>query len=137
MTLNPAIPEKGANRTRGGFTLLEVLVAALFMIVVIPVALGGMRIATMAGESGQRKLVATRIATKVINDLRAENLLLNGAQRGVVQENGVTYSWSEKTEFWSADPLSQMYTATIVVDYGVAGRLCSVQLSTLVPPVTQ
>ncbi|MGA2557776.1 MAG: prepilin-type N-terminal cleavage/methylation domain-containing protein [Verrucomicrobiota bacterium] len=132
--MNPAIPEKGANRHRRGFTLLEVLVAALFMIVVIPVALSGMRISTMAGESGQRKLVATRIATKVINELRAENLLLNGAQRGVVQENGVTYSWSEKTEFWNADPLSQMYTATITVDYFVAGHPCSVQLSTLVPP---
>jgi competence protein ComGC len=122
---------------RRAFTLIEVLVATLFMVVVIPVALGAMRVASMAGEAGQRKLVAARIATKVINDLRVENLLQNGGQRGLVQEDGVAYTWSQTSEFWTVDPLSQMYLATITVEYKVAGRRCSVQLSTLIPPAIQ
>lgn len=107
------------------------------MVVVIPVALGAMRVASMAGEASQRKLVAARLATKIINDLRVENQLLNGGQRGFLQENGVSYTWSQKSEFWSADPVSRMYLATITVEYNVAGRHCDVQLSTLVPPATQ
>jgi type II secretory pathway pseudopilin PulG len=137
MTFHPAIPDPRAfNRAHGGFTLVEVLVAALFMVVVIPVALSGMRIASVAGEAGQRKLVAGRIGTKILNELRAENQLLTG-QRGVVKENGVSYTWSTKTEFWSVDPLSQMYMATVTVDYNAADRTCTVQLSSLVPPATQ
>ena len=119
------------------FTLVEVLVATLFMVVVIPVALSAMRVASMAGEAGQRKLVAARLATKIINDLRVENLLQNGGQRGVVYEDGVSYSWSQSSEFWTTDPLSRMYLATITVAYNVAGRHCNVQLSTLVPPAIQ
>ena len=122
---------------RAAFTLVEVLVATLFMVVVIPVALGGMRVASLAGESAQRKLVAARIANTKLNDLRVENLLLNGGQRGVVQQNGVVYSWSQQTEFWNGDPLSRLYVATITVYYNVAGRNCNVQLSVLVPPALQ
>ena len=123
---------KQPNR-RAAFTLVEVLVASLFMVIVIPVALGAMRVAAMAGESAQRKLVAARIATREINELRVENLLLTGGSRGVVTEDGVSYTWSEKTEFWSGDSYTRMYQATVSVDYAVAGRRCEVQMSTLVP----
>ena len=139
MRLNSAIPHQRATKPRRrAFTLVEVLVATLFMVVVIPVALNGMRVAALAGEAAQRKLVAARIANARINDLRVENLLLNGGQRGLVQEDGVAYNWFQTTEFWTADPASRLYVSTVTVQYNVAGRLCSVQLSTLVPPlVTQ
>ena len=122
---------------RAAFTLVEVLVATLFMVVVIPVALGGMRVASLAGESAQRKLVAARIANRVINDLRVENLLLNGGQHGVNLENGVSYNWSQQTEYWNGDPMSRLYMSTVTVQYNVAGRHCNVQLSVLVPPAMQ
>lgn len=132
------MPNRRANKTRrAAFTLVEVLVATLFMVVVIPVALGGMRVAAVAGESAQRKLVAARIANSKLNDLRVENLLLNGGQRGSVLENGVSYTWSQQTEFWNGDPTSRLYVSTITVDYNVAGRRCSVELSLLVPPSLQ
>lgn len=127
-----------ANKpARRAFTLVEVLVATLFMVVVIPVALGGMRVAAVAGESAQRKLVAARIANKEMNELRVENLLRNGGQRGYVVEDGVNYNWSLSTEIWTGDPMSQgqLFISTITVQYNVAGRPCSVQLSSLVPPL--
>jgi competence protein ComGC len=129
---------RSSNRQcrRSGFTLVEVLVATLFMVIVIPVALGAMRVAAMAGETAQRKLVAARIATREINELRVENLLLNGGSRGVIYEDGVGYTWSEKTEFWSGDNYSRMYQATVTVNYSVAGRRCEVQMSTLIPSPT-
>ncbi len=125
------------KRRRRAFTLVEVLVATLFMVVVIPVALGGMRVASLAGESAQRKLVAARIANTKLNQLRVENQLANGGQRGVVQEDGVSYAWSQQTEFWTADPMSRLYQSTVTVEYNVAGRRCNVQLSALAAPNTQ
>jgi type II secretory pathway pseudopilin PulG len=131
------MPNQRATKPgRGAFTLIEVLVATLFMVVVIPVALSAMRVASMAGEAAQRKLVAARVATKVINELRVENQLMSGGQRGVFLENGVSYVWSQRTEFWNADPLSRMYVATITVEFLIAGRHCEVQLSALAPTPT-
>jgi hypothetical protein len=114
---------------------VEALIAILFMAIVIPVALGAMRVASMAGEASQRKLVAARIANKVLNELRVQNQLL-GAQRGLVQENGVSYTWSTTSQFWTGDPISRMSVATVAVNYEVAGRACSIRLSTLMPPPT-
>jgi type II secretory pathway pseudopilin PulG len=122
---------------RRAFTLVEVLVATLFMVVVIPVALNGMRVASLAGESAQRKLVAARIANSKINLLRVENQLVNGGQRGLVTEDGVSYSWYQQTEFWPGDPMCGLYVSTITVEYNVAGRRCNVQLSALAAPPTQ
>ncbi len=136
MTLTSIIANPGASkRRRRGFTLVEALVAMLFMAIVIPVALAGVRVAGQAGESAQRKLIAARIATRVINKLRIENQL-TGSQRGVVTENGVDYTWTEASEFWSGDRTSLMYLATVTVSYKVAGHLCNVQLSTLAPPAS-
>ena len=135
MRLSSTIPSQCATeRRRAAFTLIEVLVATLFMVIVIPVALGGMRVASLAGESAQRKLVAARIATKVINELRIENQLM-GAQRGLVTQDNISYTWSQQTGFWTGDPNSQLFIATITVEYTVAGRRCNIQMSTLVPPV--
>ena len=135
MTLNSTIAEAGAfRRRRYGFTLVEALVAMLFMAVVIPVALSGVRVAAQAGETAQRKVVAARIATREINMLRIENQLMGG-QRGVVTEDGIPYTWSQQTEFWNGDSLSRMFLCTITVSYNVAGHNCNVQMSTLVPPV--
>ena len=130
---------RATKPARRAFTLVEVLVATLFMVVVIPVALGGMRVAAVAGESGQRKLVAARIANHEMNLLRVENLLANGGQRGSVQEDGVNYNWSLSTEMWTGDVLNQgqIFMSTISVQYSVAGHACSVQISCLVPPVVR
>jgi type II secretory pathway pseudopilin PulG len=122
-----------SDRRRRGFTLVEALVAILFMAIVIPVALGAMRVASMAGEAGQRKLVAARIANKVLNELKVENLLQSAGQNGLVQENGASYKWSETSQVWTQDPVSRLTLATVSVDYSVSGCPCNVQLSTLAP----
>jgi type II secretory pathway pseudopilin PulG len=136
MTLTSTIAHPGASkRRRRGFTLVEALVAMLFMAVVIPVALSGVRVAGQAGESAQRKLIAARVGTRILNKLRIEHQLTSSL-RGVVTENGVEYTWSEQSEFWSGDRTSLMYLTTVMVSYRVAGHLCNVQLSTLAPPAS-
>jgi type II secretory pathway pseudopilin PulG len=119
------------------FTLIEVLAAMLFMAVVIPVAMQGIRIASLAGEVAQRKMIAARIANKVLNELKVTGRLQSSGQTGVVQESGLNYQWTVKNEMWTADPLVQMTVATLTVTFTAQGKPYEVKLSTLQAPQTQ
>ena len=130
MTFNPDNPIAAKARP-SGFTLAEVLAALLFLAIVIPVALQGLRVASMAGEVGQRKMIAARIGNKVLNELKVTGQLQSSSQTGVVQDRGVTYRWSVKNQPWTEDTLSQMTAATLTVSFTVQGRNYDVRLSTL------
>jgi type II secretory pathway pseudopilin PulG len=119
------------------FTLIEVLAAMLFMAVVIPIAMQGLRLASLAGEVAQRKMVAARIANKVLNELKVTGRLQSSGQSGVVQESGLTYRWTVKNEAWTEDPLVQMTVATLIVSFTAQGKPYDVRLSTLQAPQTQ
>jgi prepilin-type N-terminal cleavage/methylation domain-containing protein len=138
MTLNVDNPTAAKrSRRRSGFTLAEVLAALLLMAIVIPVALQGLHIASMAGEVGQRKMVAARIGNKVISELKVMAQLQNTGQTGVVQEHGLSYRWTVKNEPWTEDTLSQMTVATVTVSFLASGRNYEIHLSTLVAPLQQ
>jgi prepilin-type N-terminal cleavage/methylation domain-containing protein len=131
MTLNLDNPT-AAKRRRAGFTLAEVLAALLLMAIVIPVALQGLRVASTAGEVGQRKMVAARIGNKVLNELKVTGQLQNSAQSGAAQDRGLSYRWTVKNQGWTEDALSQMTLATVTVSFLVQGKNYDVHLSTLV-----
>src|SRR6478735_6417980 len=57
------------RRLQAGFTLAEVLAALLFMAIVIPVAVQGLRIASRAGSLSERKAIAARLADSKLNEL--------------------------------------------------------------------
>jgi type II secretory pathway pseudopilin PulG len=57
------------KRSASAFTLVEVLAALAFMAIVIPVAVEGLRVANLAGQVGQRRAVAARIADRILNEL--------------------------------------------------------------------
>jgi len=123
-----------AARQRSGFTLAEVLAALLLMAIVIPVALQGLHVASAAGEVGQRKMIASRIGNKVLNELKVMAQLQNTGRTGVVQEHGINYRWTVKNEPWTEDPLSQMTLASVTVSFAAQGKNYDVRLSTLIAP---
>jgi prepilin-type N-terminal cleavage/methylation domain-containing protein len=131
MTFNVDNPT-AAKRRPSGFTLAEVLAALLLMAIVIPVALQGLRIASMAGEVGQRKMIAARIGNKILNELKVTAQLQNTGQSGVVQDHGISYRWTVKNESWTEDTLSQMTAATLTISFLAQGKNYDVHLSTLV-----
>src|ERR1044071_3299166 len=107
MKFKPAIrPGSAVKRARAAFTLAEVLAALAFMAIVIPVAVQGLRIANLAGEVGQRKAVAARIAERVLNEWVIGSRTQGTAQSGAIQENMVQYRWSIRTEPWSEDAMN-------------------------------
>lgn len=126
-----------AKRRRSGFTLAEVLAALLLMAIVVPVALQGLHIASMAGEVGQRKMIAARIGNKVLNELKVTGQLQNTGQTGVVQDHGINYRWTVKNQGWTEDAASQMIQATLTVSFTAQGKKFDVNLGTLVAPPQQ
>src|ERR1051325_1427756 len=118
-----------ASRGRAAFTLVEVLAALLFMAIVIPAAVEGLRVANLAGQVGQRKAVAARIAERMLNELMVSGQLRSTTQKGVVQEGTQQFQWDLRSEPWSQDA---MRLVTVQVTFPVQGRDYDVQLSTLV-----
>src|SRR5690242_4419021 len=95
------VPVPSRRRVAGGFTLVEVLAALLFMALVIPVAVDGLRVASRASVVGQRKSIAARIAQQVLNEQVVAGQGLGAAVSGVTRESNVDYAWMVKQEVWS------------------------------------
>jgi len=124
---------KPANKRinpRAGFTLAEVLAALVFMAIVIPVALQGLRVASRAGSVAERKAVATRLAERKLNELIVTGQWQSAAARGTMQEGWQTYDWELESESWTEDGAMRVLTVRVTVP--VQGQDYNVRLSTLV-----
>ena len=121
------------KRARAAFTLVEVLAALLFMAIVIPVALEGLRIASLAGQVGDRKAVAARVADRVLSELAVTGSLPSG-DNGSVTEGPHEYRWTLESAAWVED--SALQETTVRVVYFVQGREYEVTVSTLTEAAT-
>jgi type II secretory pathway pseudopilin PulG len=114
------------------FTLAEVLAALLFMAIVIPVALQGLRIASRAGAMAERKREAARVAERVLNESIVTTNWSQSARSGTIVEADREYHWSLRTESWTkAATASAMQLLSVAVEYPVQGEKYTVELSTL------
>ena len=110
------------------FTLAEVLAALLFMAIVIPVALQGLRISSRAGELAERKREAGRVAEKILNESIVTTNWNTSATSGMVQEGDREDRWSLRTESWTESPMQLL---SVDVTFPVQGEDYTVQLNTL------
>ena len=127
----------GAERRtprRSAFTLVELLAAMAFMAIVIPVAMEGLQIASRAGQVGQRKAVAARVADRMLNEYVVMSANRAGVQRGKVEEGPLQFDWNIKIENWRED---NMRLVTCEVSYPVQGQEYSVRTSTLLAVATR
>lgn len=131
----------------------------MFMALVIPVAVQALRIASLAGEVGQRKNEAVRVAERLLNESLAMTNYNQGVQSGMVKEGTRQFRWTMRSEMWgqagtnvvraassgagqlaaSQPQVSQFLASqlalnllTIEVKYSVQEQDYSVRLSTLV-----
>lgn len=111
-----------------GFTLAEVLAALLFMAIVIPVSVEGLRIASRAGQVGERKVVAARLAERVLNELTVTGRWQDSSQSGTIYEGAQEYRWRLRNDPWNQGTLREV---TVEVGFLVQGRDFDVRLSTL------
>ena len=125
---------RGSRGSQAGFTLAEVLAAMLFMAIVIPVAMEGLRIASRAGSVAGRKSVAAQLADSKLNELIAMNQWRNTSQGGIFGDQWPGYRWTMKNELWSE---GAMRLVTVEVVYPAQSQDYTVQLSTLVQDTIQ
>lgn len=102
--------ESGAARRRSaqGFTLAEVLAAMLFMAIVIPVAIQGLRVASLAGEVADRKSQAARIADRVLNETMASTNVVQTSFSGTIVEGIREFQYRVAVEPWSQYMTNQL-----------------------------
>jgi Tfp pilus assembly protein PilV len=116
-----------------GFTLAEVLAALLFMAIVIPAAIEGMHVASLAGTVAQRKGEAARVAQRLL----AENLVsTNGnqsVQSGTLTEGQREFNYTLRSDPWNQDPSQNVIRQlTVEVKFTAQNRDYLVKMSTLV-----
>lgn len=129
----PTLRRSALRRSSAGFTLAEVLAALLFMAIVIPVAVEGLHIASLAGTVAQRKGDAARIAQRILNETVVTTNWDQSVQSGTVVEGLHQFNWSLHNDPWTQDPnQSAMRQLTVKVDYTAQNRNFSVTMSTLV-----
>jgi hypothetical protein len=148
MRLRPT-STKPSGASLSGFTLVEVLAALVFMAIVIPTAVNGLRVANQAGLIGVRKAAAARIAERELNELIVTRQWQTGGQNGTVQEGALPYRWTMRTEPWNQLSQQTMISSrtgtganilrllTVEVTFPLQGQFYNVHLSTLVDPSLQ
>ncbi len=115
--------------SQAGFTLAEVLAALMFMAIVIPVAVQGLRIASLSGEVAHRKAAAGRLADRLLNETIVTAQWKQSTQGGTVQEGPYQYRWQLFNEPWNQESLRLL---SVQVTYAAQGQDYDVRLSTLV-----
>jgi len=120
-----------ARRRAAAFTLAEVLAALVFMAIVIPVAVQGLRVANLAGQLAERKAVAARLGDQVLSELLVTGNWQQSNQRGTHREGYLEYRWYVDEENWEWGTLRLL---TVEVFFDVQGREYEVRLRTLADP---
>jgi type II secretory pathway pseudopilin PulG len=115
------------------FTLAEVLAALLFLALVIPAAVGALRVASLAGEVAARKSRAARVADRLLNESLVMTNWNRGTQSGMVTEGTQEFRWTLTSQNW---PQDAMHLVTAEVKFSAQGHDYSVKLSTLADPQT-
>jgi hypothetical protein len=141
-------PARRRDRRHSGFTLAEVLAALLFMAIVIPVSVQGLRVASLAGVVSQRKCEAARVAERILSEYIITTNWNTSAQNGTTVEGIREYRWTLRTDPWnqtmtnvlglsqgaanlSTTSMGMLNLLTVEVTYPVQGQDYAVRLSTL------
>jgi Tfp pilus assembly protein PilV len=130
---------KGARRrSTAGFTLAEVLAALLFMAIVIPVAIEGMHIASLAGTVAARKVEAARVAQRLLTESLVTTNLNQSAQSGTMKEGPREFNYTMRSDPWNQDPSQNVIRQlTVEVKFTAQNKDYLVRMSTLVDSSVQ
>ena len=121
-------PEGRPPRHHSAFTLAEVLAALVFMAIVIPVAVQALRIASLAGQVGERKTAAARLATRVINEILVTGQWKESSPGGTLLDGPYEYRWHATSETWTENALRLI---SVQVQFDIQGQPYDITLATL------
>jgi hypothetical protein len=106
--------------------------------IVVPVAIEGLHIASLAGAVAERKGEAARVAQRILDEsLVTTNWNNQTIQNGTVTEGQRQFRWTLRNDPWNEDQNQNvMHQLCVEVFYTAQNREYSVRLSTLVDSST-
>ena len=123
----------GGRRHTAAFTMAEVLAALLFMAIVIPAAVEGLHIASLAGTVAERKGEAARVAERVLAESLVTTNWDQSVQTGSLTEGARQFRWTLHNDPWNQDPNQNvMRQLSVEVIFTAQNRDYAVRLTTLV-----
>ncbi|HOC55816.1 MAG TPA: type II secretion system protein [Verrucomicrobiota bacterium] len=126
------------SQSEAGFTLAEMLAALLFMAIVIPAALEGLHIASLAGTVAERKGEAARVAQRLLTESMLTTNWSQSVQSGTLTEAQRQFRWTIRNDPWNQDPnQNAMRQLTVEVIYTARNRDYAVRMSTLADSTQQ
>lgn len=102
----------------------------LFVTIVLPAAVYGVRMASDAGTVAHRKITATQLGEAMLSELAATDEWRNGTPSGNFPEPWENYEWSVTNEAWNEAGMTEL---VMEVKFIVRQREIYVYLTTLVP----
>jgi len=136
-------PRRRGGAARRGFTLIEVLATMLLMVILLPVIMEGISLASGVADVARRRNEAIGLAEMQLNNLLSTEDWNNGVQEGNFDTNGddqawtADYTWQADINAWPEDEVGlneTIYQMDVTVSWPARnGRdRDSVLLSTLV-----
>ena len=113
---------------RGGFTLIEVLAAMVFLGILMPVVISALLVSNRAAVVAERSTVAVQLGENRLNELLLGNAWSSGETRGEFGDDWPGYRWEMRKATWQTTSMTEL---TLDVYFQVQGREHDVQLSTL------
>ena len=110
------------TRSRGGFTIVEVLIAVVLLGIGMLVLAGGAGGVTRMLSNGSRKTRAYAAATSIVDSLRnmsANHCSTMPASGSGTYPGGISHSWAVT----NAGTTNSMHTVTVTVSYRVGPYL--------------
>jgi hypothetical protein len=117
-----------ASRCRAAFTLVEILATLAFLGLVIPVTIKAILMATKAGETSERELIAEQLGENKLEELMINNAWTTAENRGNFDDRP-GYRWELKKTDWQTGAMTEL---DLDVYFPVRGQEQSLRLSTLV-----
>lgn len=127
--MNRFFQHKKIKRGEKGFTFAELLAAMLFTAIVIPIALEGIAVANRASVYAERKLTATRLAERMLNEMVITDTWSTVTKGDVFENEFANYRWRLEREYWNQGSMTALH---MYVFFTVQGIEYSVVISTLV-----
>jgi prepilin-type N-terminal cleavage/methylation domain-containing protein len=126
----------GVVSRRAGFTLIEVLVTLLLIVIFMPIAMEAMKLSSGAGSLARHRTEASQLAQSKLNELIATgDWQTAGNQSGDFGQEWQEYQWTTAIDTWNnaGVQVTDMQQLTVTVTWqGGAGGQQSVAFTTLV-----
>jgi prepilin-type N-terminal cleavage/methylation domain-containing protein len=127
------VPPRRLGR-RGGFTLVEALVALVVIALVVPAVLQAVTVTMQVGADAKLRGEAAQLAKGKLDELAATGDWKDGKLQGDFDGQTQTMHWTGDVQGWNDGNVSQL---SVSVTYKTAGKERAVTMTTLVNPGAQ